>query len=192
MALRQFPARTKLAVPELPSMHVARPGLTARLNDSVAEFAVTFVAGFAGSGKTVGLAEWARSRPAGTVAWLSCDITDADPIHFWTALIAALRTLDPDIGDDALDLLDSDGHLGYDAVASIVNDLVDRRYRARAGDRRPPLRRPLGAGISGRSCRSPSVEHPGHPQRALRSAPAAAPLARRPAASARSAPPSSG
>jgi LuxR family maltose regulon positive regulatory protein len=126
VALRRFPARTKLAVPELPSTHVARPGLTARLNDSVADFAVTFVAGFAGSGKTVGLAEWARSRPAGQVAWLSCDITDADPIHFWTALIAALRTLDPDIGDDALDLLDSDGHLSYDAVASIVNELIDR------------------------------------------------------------------
>ena len=125
MAVRRFPARTKLTVPELRPSHVPRPGLMAKLNGSVTDFGVTFVAGFAGSGKTVALAEWARSQPSGRVAWLSCDITDADPIHFWTALIAAIRMLDPSIGNDALDLLDSDGHLSYEAVASIVNDLVD-------------------------------------------------------------------
>jgi LuxR family maltose regulon positive regulatory protein len=112
-------------VPELPSTHVARHGLTAHLSDSVADFAVTFVAGFAGSGKTVGLAEWARTEAQ--VAWLSCDITDADPVQFWTALIAALGSLGPNIGSDALDLLDSDGRLGHDAIASIVNDLVTRK-----------------------------------------------------------------
>jgi LuxR family transcriptional regulator, maltose regulon positive regulatory protein len=119
------PARTKLLIPELPHSYVPRARLVRRLNDSVADFAITLVAGFAGSGKTVLLAEFARSQPPGTVAWLSCDVTDADPVHFWTALVGALRAFDPTIGTDALDLLDVDGQLGSDAIASLVNDLFD-------------------------------------------------------------------
>lgn len=119
------PARTKLLVPELPATHVPRSRLVRHLNDSVAGFAITLVAGFAGSGKTVLLAEFARSRPMGSVAWLSCDVTDADPVHFWTALVGALRTFDPAIGADALDLLGVDGQLGGDAIASLVNELLD-------------------------------------------------------------------
>src|SRR4051812_7125323 len=104
--------------------HVPRPALVRRLDDSVNSCAITLVAGFAGSGKTALLAEWARLRSASHVAWLSCDVTDADPMQFWVALIGALRTFDPTIGIDALDLLESDGQLGHDAIASIVNDLV--------------------------------------------------------------------
>lgn len=124
--LRRSPARTKLVVPELPVTHVARPELVQHISCSVHDFSITFVAGFAGSGKSVALAEWARSQAVDRVAWLSCDITDADPILFWTALVVALRDLDPAIGNDALDLLDSDGQLGHDAIASIVNDLFER------------------------------------------------------------------
>src|SRR5437762_3075187 len=91
------PARTKLLVPELPTTHVPRSRLVRHLNDSVTAFAITLVAGFAGSGKTVLLAEFARSQPTGSVAWLSCDVTDADPVHFWTALVGAFRTFDPAI-----------------------------------------------------------------------------------------------
>jgi DNA mismatch endonuclease (patch repair protein) len=119
------PARTKLLVPELPATHVPRSRLVRHLNDSVTGFAITLVAGFAGSGKTVLLAEFARSRSMGSVAWLSCDVTDADPVHFWTALVGAFRTFDPAIGADALDLLGVDGQLGRDAIASLVNELLD-------------------------------------------------------------------
>ena len=123
---RQYsPARTKLLIPERPKTHVPRAHLVRRLNDSVADFPITLVAGFAGSGKTVLLAEFARSRPPGTVAWLSGDVTDADPVHFWSALVGALRAFDPTIGTDALDLIDVDGHLGSDATASLVNDLFE-------------------------------------------------------------------
>src|SRR6185369_1169809 len=118
------PARTKLLIPELPNSHVSRSRLVRRLEDSVAEFPITVVTGFAGSGKTVLLAEFAASQPAGTLAWLSCDVADADPVHFWTALVGALRAFDPTVGDEALDLLDVDGTLGHDAIASLVNDLL--------------------------------------------------------------------
>jgi LuxR family maltose regulon positive regulatory protein len=120
---RHSPARTKLLIPELPIAHVPRARLVRRLDDSVADFGITLVAGFAGSGKTVLLAEFARSQHSGSVAWLSCDVTDADPVHFWTALVGALRAFGPSIGTDALDLLDADGQLGSDAIASLVNDL---------------------------------------------------------------------
>jgi LuxR family maltose regulon positive regulatory protein len=125
LGLHYSPARTKLLIPELPAAHVPRPRLVQRLDDSVRAFAITLVAGFAGSGKTMLLAEFARSRPPGTIAWLSCDVTDADPVQFWTAVVGALRVFDGAIGADALDLLDVDGHLGHDAVASLVNDLLD-------------------------------------------------------------------
>ncbi len=58
--------------------------------------------------------------------WLSCDVTDTDATHFWTAVATALRTFDPAIGIDALDLLDAEGDLGHDAIASLVNDLFLR------------------------------------------------------------------
>jgi LuxR family transcriptional regulator, maltose regulon positive regulatory protein len=119
------PARTKLRIPELPRAHVPRPRLVHRLDDTVSGFSVTLVAGFAGAGKTVALAEWARSRPSGTVAWLSCDVADADRLQFWTALVGALRNLDAAIGVEALDLVHADGQLGHDAIASLVNDLCD-------------------------------------------------------------------
>src|SRR4051812_21341089 len=119
-----MPARTKFLIPALPHTHVSRPRLVRRLDDSVSEFAVSLVTGFAGSGKTVLLAEFSRSRPLGA-AWLACDVTDADPIQFWAAVIVALRTLDPAIGTDAMDLLEADGHFRDDAIASLVNDLFD-------------------------------------------------------------------
>ena len=82
------PARTKLLIPELPNTHVPRPRLVRHLDESVAAFAITLVAGFAGSGKTVLLAEFSRSASPGNTAWLSCDVTDADPVRFWAAFVA--------------------------------------------------------------------------------------------------------
>jgi len=111
--------------PALPATHVGRARLVRRLDESVAHFIVTLVAGFPGSGKTVLLAEFARARPTNSVAWLSCDVTDSDPVQFWNAVVAALRTFDPNIGTEALDLLDADGRFGHEAIASLVNDLFD-------------------------------------------------------------------
>ena len=116
LRIQYSPARTKFLIPELAMAHVSRPTLVRRLDDSVNSCPITLVAGFAGSGKTALLAEWTRLRPASHVAWLSCDVTDADPMQFWVALMSALRTFDPAIGSDALDLLDSDGPLGHDTI----------------------------------------------------------------------------
>ena len=50
----------------------------------------------AGSGKSALLTQWGR-RLDGPVAWLSCDVDDADASWFWRDVIAAIRQAWTDI-----------------------------------------------------------------------------------------------
>jgi LuxR family maltose regulon positive regulatory protein len=99
---------TKLRVPRRRRGLVARPRLTERL-DRGAESALTLVSAPAGFGKTTLLTEWLAATPAGarSAAWLSLDERDNDPALFWTYLVAALQTVAPGTGADALALLQS-------------------------------------------------------------------------------------
>ncbi|MBB1151611.1 LuxR C-terminal-related transcriptional regulator [Amycolatopsis dendrobii] len=85
---RQVP-RTKVAVPGPPADLVSRPRLLAVL-DRVHEAGLVFVGAPAGFGKTVLLAEWARRRGRGAVAWLAADADDNDDRLFWSAVLEAL------------------------------------------------------------------------------------------------------
>lgn len=104
---------TKLAVPRRPRTLVER----ARLFDALAavpSYPLTLISAAAGSGKTTLLAAWAagarapeasggwgteaRGAAAVGVAWLSLDALDNDPIRFWDAVIAALRSGVPQLG----------------------------------------------------------------------------------------------
>ena len=58
----------------------------------------------AGFGKTTLLTDWFAGRE-GSTAWLSLDSRDNDAALFWSYLIAALRTVVPDVGEAALSLL---------------------------------------------------------------------------------------
>ena len=62
---------------------------------------------------------------SGQLAWLSCDVADADPVRFVAAIIEALRRASgqPDIGEDARQLLSLDGEVSADAVAALADDL---------------------------------------------------------------------
>ncbi len=86
--------------------------------------ALTLVSAPAGFGKTTLLSEWfSGEQDDRSTAWLSLDGRDNDPALFWSYLVAALRTVVPDVGDTALSLLQS-GATGGDAVAtSLLNDL---------------------------------------------------------------------
>src|SRR3954447_11122523 len=97
---------TKLHVPRRRRALVARARLSERLSRSN-EAALTLVSAPAGFGKTTVLTEWLSSAPARSVAWLSLDQRDNDPALFWTYLVAALRTVAPDVGAGALALLQS-------------------------------------------------------------------------------------
>ena len=96
---------TKLYIPSWRPGSVRRPNLIERLNHG-ARTKLTLVSAPAGFGKTTLLAEWLADgeRPA---AWLSIDQNDNHPASFWTYLITALRTVQPEAGATALARLQS-------------------------------------------------------------------------------------
>jgi LuxR family maltose regulon positive regulatory protein len=88
--------------------------------------ALTLVSAPAGFGKTTLLAEWLTAAPAQTFSatWLSLDPRDNDPAVFWPYVVAALRTADPDVGENALSLLRSPQPPPIEAIlATLLNDL---------------------------------------------------------------------
>jgi LuxR family transcriptional regulator, maltose regulon positive regulatory protein len=96
---------TKLYVPPPQPRVVLRPRLIERLNEGLRR-RLTLISAPAGFGKTTLLSEWLASceRPAG---WLSLDEGDSDPTRFLSYLVAALRTIAPNIGEGVLGALRS-------------------------------------------------------------------------------------
>src|SRR6266550_8374454 len=94
---------TKLHRP-LARVHlVRRPQLAARLTQGVLG-PLTLVSAPAGFGKTTLLAQW-FAESGMPVAWLSLEPGDNELVRFLSYLIAALQTLDPHLGAEALTLL---------------------------------------------------------------------------------------
>src|SRR6201996_9591565 len=100
---------TKLYVPRPRRDLVPRPRLAERLDRGCAS-TLTLGSAPPGFGKTTLLIEWLAAGPAAPAdrrlaAWLSLDRGDNDLASFWTYLIAALRTVAPGVGEDALAML---------------------------------------------------------------------------------------
>ena len=83
---------TKLYVPRPRAGWVPRPRLSQRLDKGLT---LTLISAPAGFGKTTLLAAAAEKR---SVAWLSLDAGDNDPATFWTYVVAALRSVAPEVG----------------------------------------------------------------------------------------------
>ena len=116
---------TKLLAPAPRGRLVARPGLLEQLSADHGQ-RLTLVAAPAGWGKTTLLAAWGRAekRPS-PFAWLSVDPWDNDPVRFWTHLVEAVRTVEPDVGRDALELLQARGsRLVEEVVPALLGDLA--------------------------------------------------------------------
>jgi LuxR family maltose regulon positive regulatory protein len=96
---------TKLFIPPTRPELVSRPRLIARLNEGLHR-KLTLISAPAGYGKTTLLSEWIPKSPR-YVTWLSLDDVDNDPTRFWTYIIASLQGLRPDLGNEALALLQS-------------------------------------------------------------------------------------
>jgi LuxR family maltose regulon positive regulatory protein len=96
---------TKLYVPPPRPKVVPRPRLIEWLNQGLHR-KLTLISAPAGFGKTTLVSAWVAGfdRP---VAWLSLDEADNDPIRFLAYLVAALRTVAPDIGEGVLGVLQS-------------------------------------------------------------------------------------
>jgi LuxR family maltose regulon positive regulatory protein len=96
---------TKLYVPPPRPRVVLRPRLTERLNEGLHR-RLTLVSAPAGFGKTTLLGEWLACCQRQS-AWLSLDEGDNDPTRFLSHLVAALQTINQNVGEDVLRALQS-------------------------------------------------------------------------------------
>ncbi|HJT55028.1 MAG TPA: LuxR C-terminal-related transcriptional regulator [Ktedonobacteraceae bacterium] len=114
---------TKLHWPRPRSRLVSRFHLVERLQQGM-QYALTLVSAPAGFGKTTLLAQWLTE--SGTpAAWLSLEPEDNDPVRFFTYVIAALQTVDAQVGTTALELLHSPQPLPPETVVALLtNDLL--------------------------------------------------------------------
>ena len=118
---------TKLHLPSPRRRLVSRARITDQLRVGGGEGPrLLLVAAPAGFGKTTLLAQWlaAAEESRCRVAWLALDPADADLRVFLTHLVAAIQIAEPEVGVDALALLDAGGAAPTDAVlVSLINDL---------------------------------------------------------------------
>src|SRR5262245_15704214 len=117
------PAATKFLPPTLPKVLLDRAWLVERLDRAVLTSPISVVTGYPGAGKSVLLSLWFETQGGEATAWWSCDAWDSSPVHFWTSFVTALRSVEPELGVDALDLLEADSPSGAETVASLVNDV---------------------------------------------------------------------
>jgi LuxR family maltose regulon positive regulatory protein len=105
---------------------IARLRLTERLEREPAR-KLTLISAPAGFGKTTLLVEWLRERSDGewSVAWLSLDEGDNDPVRFLSYLVAALQAVEEGIGEGVLSALRSPETPRVEAVtAALINELA--------------------------------------------------------------------
>jgi hypothetical protein len=118
------PLATKLHVPRPRTHLVPRPHLTERLQQGM-ERPLTLISAPAGFGKTTLLAQWCAQSDMPD-AWLSLEPEDNDPTRFLAYLIAALQTLDAQVGITALAMLRTPQPPSPEAVlAVLINNLTD-------------------------------------------------------------------
>lgn len=135
---------TKLYIPTPRPNRVARPRLTRRLNEGPHHVpGVTLIAAPAGFGKTTLVSEWVEnlrmtldglgvdtdkeSQIVDWVAWVSLDEGDNDLIRFMTHLVAALRTIAPNVGQGLLDLLHTSApqpSLAESILTGLLNEIA--------------------------------------------------------------------
>ena len=130
---------TKLHLPSPRRRLVSRARITDQLRVGAgAGPRLLLVAAPAGFGKTTLLAQWLAADEGSQrrVAWLALDPGDAEFRAFLSHLMAAIQTAEPEVGVDALALLEAGGSSPPDAVlVSLINDL-DRPCRSDGGGAR--------------------------------------------------------
>ncbi|HZA45536.1 MAG TPA: AAA family ATPase, partial [Rubrobacter sp.] len=119
---------TKLHPSQVRPKLVARPRLIESLIRDP-ERRLTLLSAPAGFGKTTLLNEWVRSRTGDghSVAWVSLDEGDNDPVRFLSYLVAALRRIGEEgFGEGVLAALRSPEPPRMEAVlGTLVNELAD-------------------------------------------------------------------
>jgi len=130
--------RTKLYISPLQSEIVPRPRLIKRLNAAILR-AFTLISAPAGFGKTTIMREWISDRTL-KVAWFSIDRGDNDPIRFWTYLIAAIQTVDPDVGKTIFAAIQTPQPA---SIESLISELINEISLGTDGSTRLPPKKKL-------------------------------------------------
>jgi LuxR family transcriptional regulator, maltose regulon positive regulatory protein len=100
---------TNLYLPPPPAKVAARPRLVERLNEGLTRTtSMTVISAPAGFGKTTLISEW-NAGGERSAAWLPLDGADNDPVQFLSYFIAALQTIAPGLGQEALAILQASG-----------------------------------------------------------------------------------
>jgi LuxR family transcriptional regulator, maltose regulon positive regulatory protein len=114
---------TKLYIPPPQPKVVLRPRLLEHLNEGLNR-KVTLISAPAGFGKTTLLGEWLAACDR-LAAWLSLEEGDNDPTRFLAYLVAALRTIAPNIGEGVLDVLQSPQPPPTESIlTSLLNEIT--------------------------------------------------------------------
>jgi len=115
--------QTKLYIPPTRTELVSRPRLIGRLKAG-RDHRLAVISAPAGFGKTTLVTQWLNSAPCPST-WLSLDEGDNDVTRFLTYFVAALRTIQADIGKGALSALSSPQPPSAEAVlTSLINDVT--------------------------------------------------------------------
>jgi LuxR family transcriptional regulator, maltose regulon positive regulatory protein len=110
---------TKLSIPAPCAGLVSRPRLTERLEQASR---LALVVAPAGWGKSSVVSEWCAqsAKEASSVAWVSLDASDNDPVRFLLYIAAACDTLQPGLGETTRSLLQSPQPPSPETVLTIL------------------------------------------------------------------------
>ncbi len=114
---------TKLHIPSVRPELVARPRLLERLKEGV-QRRLTLVSAPAGYGKTTLVTHWLHEtgRP---FAWLTLETNDSDPARFLAYLVAALKVIDPTIGQGVEPMLAAPQPPPPESIlTALINDIA--------------------------------------------------------------------
>ena len=144
--------QTKLYIPRSRTGLVPRPRLIERIKQGT-EGKLTLVSAPAGFGKTTLLTQWLASAPATNrpAAWLALDQSDNEPTLFWAYVIAALQTVNAQVGTRALALLHSPQPLPVETLlGTLLNEIgaVEQRIVLVLDDYHLIVAQPIHQGIA--------------------------------------------
>jgi LuxR family maltose regulon positive regulatory protein len=119
--------RSKLRPPPVRAGLIPRARLD-KLLEAGARGRLCLIDAPAGSGKTTLLAQWCLTDQASrSVAWVSLDESDDDPVRFWVYIIEAFRVVAPGFGEAPLELLQGSGSpdvLTQVVLPQLLNELA--------------------------------------------------------------------
>jgi len=119
---------TKLGIPQSRPALVARPRLIEKLNQGQPNKLI-LISAPAGFGKTTLAVEWVRQIDH-KITWLSLEGSDSDPARFLYYFIAALKVIEPGIGERTQAMLAEPSAAASEMVlTSLVNEIASIRSK---------------------------------------------------------------